>query len=281
MVIDPPHSTAHVFWKPRHMDLQLQDKVALVTGGSKGIGEAVVRTFLAEGGQVANINRSTAEGEALEAEYAAQGQQCVFIQGDLSDTSVCQRVVQETLDQFGRIDVVVNNAGVNDGVSVEAGPEAFVASLERNLVHYYAIVHYALGALRESKGSIVNVGSKVSITGQGHTSGYAAAKGGINGLTREWAVDLAADGIRVNTVLPAETWTPLYDKLLNELDDPAEAKRQIERLVPFQQRFTTTQEIADMVVFLASPRSSHTTGQIIFVDGGYTHLDRKYTAHDE
>ncbi len=263
------------------MDLQLQDKVALVTGGSKGIGEAVVRTFLAEGGQVANINRSTAEGEALEAEYAAQGQQCIFIQGDLSDTSVCQRVVQETLDQFGRIDVVVNNAGVNDGVSVEAGPEAFVASLERNLVHYYAIVHYALEALRESKGSIVNVGSKVSITGQGHTSGYAAAKGGINGLTREWAVDLAADGIRVNTVLPAETWTPLYDKLLNELDDPAEAKRQIERLVPFQQRFTTTQEIADMVVFLASPRSSHTTGQIIFVDGGYTHLDRKYTAHDK
>ena len=280
-MVDPPPSIDHVSWKPRNMDLQLQDKVALVTGGSKGIGEAVVRTFLAEGGQVANINRSTVEGEALEAEYAAQGQQCVFIQGDLSDTSVCQRVVQETLDQFGRIDVVVNNAGVNDGVSVEAGPEAFVASLERNLVHYYAIVHYALEALRESKGSIVNVGSKVSITGQGHTSGYAAAKGGINGLTREWAVDLAADGIRVNTVLPAETWTPLYDKLLNELDDPAEAKRQIERLVPFQQRFTTTQEIADMVVFLASPRSSHTTGQIIFVDGGYTHLDRKYTAHDE
>ena len=280
-MFDPLHSTDHVSWKRRNMDLQLQDKVALVTGGSKGIGEAVVRTFLAEGGQVANINRSTAEGEALEAEYAAQGQQCVFIQGDLSDTSVCQRVVQETLDQFGRIDVVVNNAGVNDGVSVEAGPEAFVASLERNLVHYYAIVHYALEALRESQGSIVNVGSKVSITGQGHTSGYAASKGGINGLTREWAVDLAADGIRVNTVLPAETWTPLYDKLLKELDDPAEAKRQIERLVPFQQRFTTTQEIADMVVFLASPRSSHTTGQIIFVDGGYTHLDRKYTAHDE
>ena len=280
-MVDPPHSTDHVSWKPRNMDLQLQDKVALVTGGSKGIGEAVVRTFLAEGGQVANINRSTAEGEALEAEYAAQGQQCVFIQGDLSDTSVCQRVVQETLAQFGRIDVVVNNAGVNDGVSVEAGPEAFVASLERNLVHYYAIVHYALEALRESKGSIVNVGSKVSITGQGHTSGYAAAKGGINGLTREWAVDLAAAGIRDKHVLPAETWTPLYDKLLKELDDPAEAKRQIERLIPFQQRFTTTQEIADMVVFLASPRPSHTTGQIIFVDGGYTHLDRKYTAHDE
>ena len=262
------------------MDLQLQDKVVLVTGGSKGIGEAVVRTFLAEGARVANINRSTAEGEALEAEYAKTDQQCLFIQGDLSDAAVCQRVVEQTVDRLGRIDIVINNAGVNDGVNLEAGPAAFVESLERNLVHYYAIVHYALDELRKSHGSIINIGSKVSITGQGNTSGYAAAKGGINGLTREWAVDLAADSIRVNTVLPAETWTPLYDRILKETDDPAQAKRQIERLIPFQQRFTTTQEIADMVVFLASPRSGHTTGQIIFVDGGYSHLDRKYTAND-
>ena len=262
------------------MDLQLQDKVVLVTGGSKGIGEAVVRTFLAEGAQVANINRSTAEGEALQAEYAEKGQQCLFIQGDLSDVAVCQQVVEQTVDKLGRIDIVINNAGVNDGVNLEAGPAAFVESLERNLVHYYAIVHYALDELRKSRGSIINIGSKVSITGQGNTSGYAAAKGGINGLTREWAVDLAADSIRVNTVLPAETWTPLYDRILKETEDPAQAKRQIERLIPFQQRFTTTQEIADMVVFLASPRSGHTTGQIIFVDGGYSHLDRKYTADD-
>lgn len=262
------------------MDLQLQDKVVLVTGGSKGIGEAVVRTFLAEGAQVANINRSTAEGEALQAEYAAQGQQCLFIQGDLSDVEACQRVVEETVNKLGRIDIVINNAGVNDGVNLEAGPGEFVKSLERNLVHYYAIVHYALDELRKSHGSIVNVGSKVSITGQGNTSGYAAAKGGINGLTREWAVDLAADSIRVNTVLPAETWTPLYDRILNEAEDPARAKREIERLIPFERRFTTAQEIADMVVFLASPRSSHTTGQIVFVDGGYSHLDRKYTIDD-
>ena len=262
------------------MDLQLQDKVVLVTGGSKGIGEAVVRTFLAEGAQVANINRSTAEGEALQAEYAAQDQQCLFIQGDLSDVEACQRVVEETVNKLGRIDIVINNAGVNDGVNLEAGPAEFAKSLERNLVHYYAIVHYALDELRKSHGSIVNVGSKVSITGQGNTSGYAAAKGGINGLTREWAVDLAADSIRVNTVLPAETWTPLYDRILNEAEDPARAKREIERLIPFERRFTTAQEIADMVVFLASPRSSHTTGQIVFVDGGYSHLDRKYTVDD-
>ena len=273
-------TAGHFLPKTDTMDLQLQDKVVLVTGGSKGIGEAVVRTFLAEGARVANVNRSTAEGEALEAEYAEKGQQCIFLQGDLSEVVVCQRVVEQTVERLGRIDVVINNAGVNDGVSLEAGPAAFVESLQRNLVHFYAIVHYALAELRESGGSIINIGSKVSITGQGNTSGYAAAKGGINGLTREWAVDLAADGIRVNTVIPAETWTPLYDRLLNEMEDPAQAKQQIENLIPFQQRFTTTQEIADMVVFLASARSGHTTGQIIFVDGGYTHLDRKCTAGD-
>jgi len=132
--------------------------------------------------------------------------------------------------------------------------------------------------LRKSRGVVINIGSKVSVTGQGKTSGYAAAKGGILGLTREWAVDFAEHGIRVNAVLPAETWTPLYDKWLKTLPDPSAMKDQIEKMIPFEHRFTTTQELADMVVFLASPRSSHTTGQIIFVDGGYTHFDRKYTS---
>ncbi len=260
------------------MDLQLRDKVALVTGGSKGIGQAIVRSFLAEGAKVANVNRSTDEGEALQAEYAAQGRESFFIQGDLSDVSDCRGAVEQTIERFGRIDVVVNNAGVNDGVGLDAGPDEFVASLERNLIHYYAIVHYALDELKKSRGAIVNIGSKVSVTGQGGTSGYAAAKGGINALTREWAVDLAQHGVRVNTVIPAEVWTPLYDKWLQTMPAPEETKAKIEQLIPLGRRFTTAEEIADTTVFLASPRSSHTTGQIIFVDGGYTHLDRKYTS---
>lgn len=260
------------------MDLQLQDKVVLVTGGSKGIGEGIVRSFLAEGARVANVNRITTEGLSLEAEYSANGQDCFFIQGDLSDTAVCQRAVAATVEKFGRLDVLVNNAGVNDSVSLEAGPAAFVESLERNLVHYYALVHYAREELQKAAGSVINIGSKVSVTGQGGTSAYAAAKGGINALTREWAVDFAESGVRVNAVIPAETWTPLYENWLNTMPDPEGAKRQIEHFIPLGRRFTTTEEIADMVVFLASPRSSHTTGQIIFVDGGYTHLDRKFTA---
>ena len=259
------------------MDLQLQDKVVIVTGGSKGIGQAIVRSFLAEGCRVANVNRSVEEGQQLAAEYAAKGKECHFIQADLVNIQACEHAVQKTIQRFGRIDAVVNNAGVNDGVGLDAGPREFVKSLERNLVHYYAMVHYAREALISSSGVLVNVGSKVSLTGQGGTSGYASAKGGINGLTREWAVEFAPHGVRVNTVLPAETWTPLYENWLKTMPDPAATKRAIERKVPLGQRFTTSDDIPDMVVFLASPRSAHTTGQIVVVDGGYTHLDRKCT----
>lgn len=260
------------------MDLQLQDKVVLVTGGSKGIGAGIVRSFLAEGARVANVNRSTAEGQAMEAEYAEKRQDCFFIQGDLSETSACKRAIDATLEKFGRLDVLVNNAGVNDGVTLEDGPESFVESLQRNLLHYYTLVHHAREELEKAQGVVINIGSKVSVTGQGGTSAYAAAKGGVNSLTREWAVDFANSGVRVNAVIPAETWTPLYENWLNTLPDPEGTKQTIEQFIPLGRRFTTTEEIADMVVFLASPRSSHTTGQIIFVDGGYTHLDRKFTA---
>ena len=255
------------------MDLQLQNKVALVTGGGKGIGRGVVECLLAEGAKVVNASRSLPTSPATD-----DAERYHFIQRDLTVLEACQDVVDETLNRFGQIDIVVNNAGVNDEVGLDAGVDAFVASLEKNLIHFYAIAHHALDALKATRGAIINIGSKVSVTGQGGTSGYAAAKGAINAWTREWAVDLAPHGIRVNAVLPAETWTPLYDRLLSEMPDPAEAKAEIERLIPLGRRFTTIEEMADMVVFLASPRSSHTTGQILFVDGGYTHLDRKCTA---
>jgi len=132
--------------------------------------------------------------------------------------------------------------------------------------------------LREARGAIVNIGSKVADTGQGGTNGYAAGKGGLKALTREWAVELAPEGVRVNTVVPAEVWTPQYATWLeHHSEQPEGARREIDDLVPLGRRMTTTQEVADAVVFIASSRAAHVTGQIVYVDGGYTHLDRAMT----
>ncbi|RYY16672.1 MAG: SDR family oxidoreductase, partial [Chitinophagaceae bacterium] len=197
---------------------------------------------------------------------------------ELSDVNACKDVIDFTVDKYGRIDGIVNNAGVNDSVGVEKGsPEKFMQSIVKNLTHYYNLVHYGLPYLKKTKGSIVNIGSKVATTGQGNTSGYAASKGAINGLTREWAVEFLPFSIRVNTVLPAEVWTPLYENWINSLPNPTEKLAEIVSKVPLEKRFTTSEEIADMTIFLLSKRSSHTTGQIIFVDGGYSHLDRSLT----
>ena len=197
------------------------------------------------------------------------------VSAELTRTDDCQSAVEATLAEFGRIDGLVNNAGINDGVSLEVGDtDRFIASLRKNLLHYYEMAHFALPELKKSKGAIVNVGSKVAETGQGGTSAYAAANGGRNSLTREWAVELAKYHIRVNAVIVAECWTPMYETWLGTVDDPAATRRQIENRIPFEHRMTTCEEIANMVVFLLSPRSSHTTGQLIHVDGGYVHLDR-------
>jgi len=172
----------------------------------------------------------------------------------------------------------VNNAGRNDKVGLEQGnPGDYVASLKRNLVHYYSMAHYALSHLKASRGAIVNIGSKTAVTGQGSTSGYASSKGAVMALTREWAAELLPYGIRVNTVLPAEVMTPLYRSWLDTFEKPKEKLDLILSKIPLEKRMTTVDEIAATVVFLLSGRSSHTTGQHLFVDGGYVHLDRALT----
>ena len=160
-------------------------------------------------------------------------------------------------------------------VGLEKGNyELFMNSLHKNLVHYYLLAHHALPYLKKSKGSIVNINSKTAETGQGGTSAYAAANGGRNALTREWAVELLPFGIRVNAVVVAECFTPLYEKWLQALPNPEEKLKSIKAKIPLGQRFTTKEEIANTVAFLLSEKSSHTTGQLIHVDGGYVHLDR-------
>lgn len=260
------------------MNLNLQDKIIIVTGGAKGIGEGISTALAAEGAIPVIVGRNAADNQVAVDKIVAAGGKAFAIEAELTQPDACKKAVDETLAQFGRIDGLVNNAGVNDGVGLENGSyEAFMASLHKNVVHYYLMAHYALPALKESKGSIVNVGSKVAETGQGNTSAYAAANGGRNALTREWAVELLPYGIRVNALIVAECWTPLYANWIKTLPDPDEKLKDIVSKIPLEKRMTTAEEIANMIVFLLSDKSSHTTGQLIHVDGGYTHLDRSIT----
>lgn len=257
------------------MDLDLGGKVVLVTGGAKGIGAAIGRALVREGAVLAVVDRDEPAARDLARELIASGARVEIVGADLTDEAQCRTAVDEALRRAGRLDAVVNNAGVNDRVGLEAGSApAFVDSLRRNLVHVYAITHHALPALKQSRGAIVNIASKVAMTGQGGTSGYAAAKGGILALTREWAVELLPAGIRVNAVVPAEVMTPLYREWLGGFPDPDRALADISSRIPLGHRLTTPDEIAAAVVFLLSARSAHTTGQHVVVDGGYTHLDR-------
>jgi NAD(P)-dependent dehydrogenase (short-subunit alcohol dehydrogenase family) len=262
------------------MDLELKGRAVVVTGGARGIGAAIVEAFAAEGSRVAFIDREDADARALEGRLNAGGGGGMvrYVHADLAEAAAVRGAFDEILAAFGAIDVLVNNAGGNDAVGLRHSPQEFEASLRRNLVHYFTCAACALDALRRSRGCIVNISSKAAVTGQGGTSGYVAAKGAINALTREWAVDQAAHGVRVNCVVPAEVITPMYERWLAAAPDPALARRQLDGSIPLGRRTTTAREVADTVVFLASARSSHTTGQILFVDGGYVHLDRAYTS---
>lgn len=259
------------------MDLHLKDKVVIVTGGGAGIGGAISEV-LAEEGAIPVIFARRAPDATFLKTLAGHSPSAGWVLADVSRDDQCRAGVAETLMRWGRIDGLVNNAGANDGVDLTAGPDAFRASLERNLIHYYTMAHLCLPHLKAAKGAIVNISSKTAVTGQGGTSAYVAAKAAELGLTREWAAALAGDGVRVNAVIPAEVMTPMYRNWLDILDDPAGKLAKITARIPFGQRMTTAREIADTVVFHLSDRAGHTTGQWLFPDGGYTHLDRALIA---
>ncbi|HVC47052.1 MAG TPA: SDR family oxidoreductase [Terracidiphilus sp.] len=261
------------------MDLGLKDKLIVVTGGGAGIGGGISRACLAEGARVVVLSRLSDNVRAFLAEMEAAHAPCSLVEAHLDDLDRCRTAIDEILAQHGDIYGLVNNAGVNDGVGLESGSvEKFLASLNKNLHHYYALAHYALPALKRTHGTIVNISSKVALTGQGNTSGYAASKGAQLALTREWAAELLPFNIRVNAVLPAEVMTPLYRRWLDTLGDPDAELRRINAKIPLGRRMTTQEEIAAATVFLLSPtQSGHTTGQHLIVDGGYVHLDRALT----
>jgi L-fucose dehydrogenase len=257
------------------MNLDLNNKVIIVTGGAKGIGEGIAKLLADEGAVVVIVGRDEDDNIKMVQSIEAAKGKAFQVVAELSVPADCEHAVKAVGEKYGRIDGLVNNAGVNDGVGLEKGNYAkFMESLHKNLVHYYLMAHHALPYLKESRGSIVNISSKTAETGQGNTSAYAAANGGRNALTREWAVELLKYGIRVNAVIVAECFTPLYQTWIQTFADPQKKLKEITAKIPLGNRMTTAEEIANTVAFLLSDRSSHTTGQLIHVDGGYVHLDR-------
>ena len=231
------------------MDLQLKGKVVLVTGGGSGIGSGISLRLAEEGAIPVILGRSPLKKEFIEAIESITNNY-EFVQIDLNDTANDNKAIEETTWQ------------------------EFEKSLHGNLTHYYELVRSALPYLKEVKGCVLNIGSKTALTGQGKTSAYAAAKGAILGLTREWAAAFLPYGVRSNAIVVSECWTPLYANWIKTFDNPEERKKVITDKIPFERRFTTIEEIANTAVFVISSLSSHTTGQWIFVDGGYVHLDR-------
>ncbi|MDP9801000.1 NAD(P)-dependent dehydrogenase (short-subunit alcohol dehydrogenase family) [Arcanobacterium wilhelmae] len=262
------------------MDLHLTDKVFIVTGAFKGIGKGIALQLAREGAVVVAISRDS-KGTSLPAyveEISAITDRHAEYVFDLGETEKIGPTIDEVYATYGRIDGIVNNAGVNDNKDLESTSwQDFEASLHYNLTHYYETVHAAVGYLKESKGAVLNIGSKTALTGQGKTSAYAAAKGAILGLTREWAAALVKDEVRVNAIVVAESWTPLYADWIKTFGDKEAQDARLKVItdkIPLGHRMTSTEEIADTAVFLLSDRSSHTTGQWVNVDGGYINLDR-------
>lgn len=260
------------------MNLHLDEKVFIVTGGFKGIGRAICMQLAKENAIPVVLNRKNDAAEDFEKELSEITDKYSIHYIDLNNTDEIKPIVEDVYNKYGRIDGIVNNAGRNDNLSLEdTSWREFEDSIHSNLTHYYELVHQSVEYLKESKGSIINISSKTALTGQGKTSAYAAAKGAILGLTREWAAALAKDSVRVNAIVIAEAWTPLYKEWIKTFGDEEAQQERLSLItdkIPFEKRMTDPEEIADTVVFLLSDRASHTTGQWVYVDGGYVHLDR-------
>lgn len=261
------------------MDLHLKNNVFIVSGGASGIGENICKKLAEEGAIPCIFDRNEKRMQDVSREIKEKyGIEAFPLVTELTDQKDCRNSIEKVLQKYEKVNGLVNNAGLNDGVGLENGSyEKFVASLDLNVGHYYALAHYLLPALKGTKGSIVNICSKTAVTGQGGTSGYAASNGVRIELTREWAVELAPFGINANAVVVAECWTPQYEWWINQQADPEKELKKITSTIPLENRMTTPQEIADTVLLLLSPNSKSITGELFYVDGGYVFLDRRAT----
>jgi NAD(P)-dependent dehydrogenase (short-subunit alcohol dehydrogenase family) len=249
--------------------MRYADKVVIVTGGSKGIGEGCVRVFAEAGATVVFCSRGQSAGEALAREVTAKGPGTAhFVACDVSNVDEVRHVIEETVRLFGRIDCLVNNAGWHpphqpiDDFSVED----FRTLLDLNLVSIFAACKFALPHLRQTKGNIINMSSLVGIMGQEGATTYVATKGGITALTKALAVDEAAHDVRVNSVSPGNVYTPLWQEAIDASPDPARTRADGDA-AQLLGRMGTIEEAGRLCLFLAAD-ATFTTGVDHILSGG-------------
>jgi L-fucose dehydrogenase len=214
------------------MELCLQNKVIVITGNGKGNTENLIRVLSDEGAILVIVGRNVYNHLNLKQEIEISGSKVILVEAELGHPAECENAVRNIIQKYGCIDGLVNDAGVNEGMGLDLSG-IFLQCIQKNLVHYYLMTHFVLPYLKKTKGAIVNVSFILTETDQGNSAVYTVSTGGINALTREWAVELLKYGIRVNSVI-------------------------VKECVP---------EIANVVAFLLSQKSSHTTGQLIRYSG--------------
>lgn len=251
--------------------MRFQGKVAVVTGAGKGIGRATAMAFAQEGASVAVVDLSREDGEKVTQEIRQQQGEALFVYADISNEEAVQEMVKQVVDCWGRLDVLVNNAGVYFQASAIDTPlEAWEKVVGVNLTGAFLCTKHAAKAMvKMGGGTIVNVASEAGLVGIKSQVAYNVSKGGMIALTRSCAVDFAPLGIRVNCVCPGTTDTPLVQAAVNRAPDPAAARRALEECRPLN-RLGRPEEIAAAILFLAGDEAGYASGAILSVDGGYT-----------
>lgn len=250
--------------------MKLDGKVAIVTGASKGIGLGIARVFSAEGAKVVVTCRSEEEGRQTAVELGSNEGRAIFIKTDVTSSESIQNMINKTIEVFGKLDIMVNNAGYHISKNVEETSEdEWEYIINTNLRSTFLCSKYTMPHLRRTKGNIINISSMVGLVGQPNAGAYSATKGGQIAMSKGMAIDFAPDGIRVNVICPGWIETPLVEDWFSQQKDPGEARKYIFGQHPLG-RIGTIEECGKAALYLASDDAAFVTGITLNIDGGIT-----------
>lgn len=248
---------------------RLQDQVAIVTGATSGIGEAIARRFAAEGAQVAVVGRNRERGNMVVRSITLAGGTAQFFAANVTSDDAVRDLVQAVLERFGTLSIVVNNAGISlPGTVVDITPAQWEQVFSINVTSAYLVSHHAMAhLLARGEGSVINISSEAGLKGLKDRAAYCAAKAALVGLTKAMAVDHSASGVRINCICPGTIETPMICRLIDEHTDPRAMRDEFlqRRLTPF---LGTPDDIAEAAMYFALPGNRYATGAILSVDGG-------------